>query len=84
MLTWAIGPNTSLTIDAEFTDDSRTLDTGIPAIGDRPADIPRNRFLGEPFSNYKKKEYSVGYVFDHRFNDNLSVRNAFRAQWLYL
>lgn len=83
VITWAIGPNTSLTIDAEFTDDSRTADNGIPAIGDRPADIKRNRFLGEPFSNYKKKEYSVGYVFDHRFNDNLSVRNAFRAQWLY-
>lgn len=83
VITWNISPNTSLTIDAEFTDDSRTMDDGIPAIGDRPADIPISRFLSEPFSNFDKKEYSVGYVFNHRFNDNLSVRNAFRAQWVY-
>ena len=83
VITWAIGPNTSLTIDAEFTDDSRTMDDGIPAIGDRPADIPLSRFLSEPFSEFKKQEYSVGYVFNHRFNDNLSIQNAFRAQWLY-
>ena len=82
-ITWAIGSNTSLTIDAEFIDDSRTLDSGIPALGDRPANVKSDRFLSEPFSNYEKKEYSVGYVFDHRFNDNLSLRNAFRAQWLY-
>lgn len=83
VLRWEIGLNTSLTIDAEFTDDSRTLDDGIVAIGDRPVDIPISRFLSEPFSDFDKKEYSVGYVFNHRFNDNLSVRNAFRAQWLY-
>ncbi len=83
VITWTIGPNTSLTIDAEFTDDSRTMDEGIPAIGDRPADIPLSRFLSEPFSEFNKKEYSIGYVFNHRFNDNLSIQNAFRAQWLY-
>ncbi|HEY9778873.1 MAG TPA: TonB-dependent siderophore receptor [Leptolyngbyaceae cyanobacterium] len=83
VITWAIGPNTSLTIDAEFTDDSRTMDDGIPAIGDRPADIPLSRFVSEPFSEFKKQEYSVGYVFNHRFNDNLFIKNAFRAQWLY-
>ena len=72
-----------MTIDAEFTDDSRTMDDGIPAIGDRPADIPLSRFVSEPFSEFKKQEYSVGYVFNHRFNDNLFIKNAFRAQWLY-
>jgi len=83
VITWNISPNTSLTIDAEFLDDTRTMDDGIPAIGDRPADIPLSRFLSEPFSEFKKQEYSVGYVFNHRFNDNLSIQNAFRAQWVY-
>jgi iron complex outermembrane receptor protein len=83
VITWNISPNTSLTIDAEFLDDTRTMDDGIPAIGDRPADIPRSRFLSEPFSEFTKQEYRIGYLFDHRFNDNLSVRHAFRAQWLY-
>lgn len=83
VLTWEIGPNTSLKVDAEFIDDSRTMDDGIPVIGDRPADIPRSRFLSEPFSNFSKREYSVGYVFNHRFSENWSVRNASRAQWLY-
>ncbi|MGL4621226.1 MAG: TonB-dependent siderophore receptor [Chroococcidiopsis sp.] len=83
VITWNISPNTSLTIDAEFLDDTRTMDDGIPAIGDRPADVPRDRFLSEPFSEFTKQEYSIGYLFDRRFNDNLSVRHAFRAQWLY-
>jgi iron complex outermembrane recepter protein len=80
---WQIGANTSLTIDAEFTDDSRTMDDGIPAIGDRPADIPINRFLHEPFSEFSKQEYSIGYVFKHQFSDRWSIQNAFRVQWLY-
>ncbi len=83
VLTWEIGPNTSLQIDAELIDDSRTMDDGIPVIGDRPADIPRGRFLSEPFSNFSYRDYKIGYVFDHRFSDDWSVRNAFRAQWVY-
>lgn len=82
VISWTISPNTSLTIDGEFSDISQTIDDGIPAIGNRPADIPRSRFLNEPFSNYDKKEYSIGYVFNHQFNNNLSVRNSFRAQWI--
>ena len=48
------------------------MDDGIVAIGDRPADIPISRFLNEPFSNFQKEEYSIGYVFNHRFLEGLS------------
>jgi iron complex outermembrane recepter protein len=83
VLTWNISPKTSITFDAEYTADSATYDTGLVAIGDRPADIPLSRFLGEPFSEFSKNEFSTGYVFNHRFNENLSVRHNFRAQWQF-
>ncbi|MEP1058640.1 MULTISPECIES: TonB-dependent siderophore receptor [Cyanophyceae] len=79
-LTFQLGSNTSLRLDAEYTDDSVGYDTGLVAIGDRPANIPIGRFLNEPFSNFSKEEFGVGYVFNHRFSDNWSVRNNFRYQ----
>lgn len=79
-LSWAIGPNTSLRIDGEYLDESRTTDTGIVALGDRPANIPRNRYLGEPFGNFERTEYNIAYLLDHKFSSNWSIRNAFRTQ----
>jgi iron complex outermembrane receptor protein len=79
-LAFRLGANTTLTIDAEYIHDSVTYDTGIVAIGNRPANIPIDRFLNEPFSNFSKEEISVGYVFNHRFSQNWSLRNNFRFQ----
>ncbi|MBF2029851.1 MAG: TonB-dependent siderophore receptor [Oscillatoriales cyanobacterium C42_A2020_001] len=75
-----LSPNTTLTVDAEYTHDSSTYDTGLVAIGKRPANIPIGRFLNEPFSNFSKEELSVGYVFSHRFSNNWSLRHNFRFQ----
>lgn len=48
VLAWRIGERTNLSIDTSYLYDRRTFDRGIVAFGEGIADIPRDRFLGEP------------------------------------
>jgi iron complex outermembrane receptor protein len=79
-LSLKLGKNTNLLVDFEYTHTSVGYDTGLVAIGKRPADIPIGRLLNEPFSNFSKEELSVGYVLSHRFSDSWSLRHNFRFQ----
>ncbi|WP_404783701.1 TonB-dependent siderophore receptor [Altericista sp. CCNU0014] len=83
-LKFALGEKTFLTLDLTWTNETRTPDDGIPAIGNRPANLPRNRFLGEPFQNIKSNVFSAGYLLEHQFNDRWSINNIFRAQLVNL
>ncbi|MBE9168793.1 TonB-dependent siderophore receptor [Pleurocapsales cyanobacterium LEGE 06147] len=83
-LTFALTPRTALTLDLTWTDETRTADDGIPAIGNRPANLPRNRFLGEPFQNIESDVVNLGYFLEHQFSDRWSINNLFRAQWVNL
>ncbi|MBD1997177.1 TonB-dependent receptor [Leptolyngbya sp. FACHB-541] len=78
VLTWRISDRTDLTIDGEYLYDERPVDRGIPAIGDRPADIPRDRVFGDPDDFIRTESYSLGYQLEHELNDDWRVRNAFR------
>ncbi|RUR84722.1 TonB-dependent siderophore receptor [Chlorogloeopsis fritschii PCC 9212] len=81
---FALGANTNLTIDGSWLQETRTADDGTVAIGNRPADLPRERFLGEPFQDVEINVTNFSYLFDHKFNDQWSIRNAFRAQFVNL
>lgn len=76
VLTWDIGPNTSLDVYGQYSYNQETLDEGIVAIGNRVANIPRDRFLGEPFGEFEQDQFNIGYRFNHRFSENLSIRHA--------
>ncbi|MGF1539913.1 MAG: TonB-dependent siderophore receptor, partial [Pleurocapsa sp.] len=77
-LKWEISDRTTLNLDFEYLHNEFTFDRGIPAVGDRPADIPIERFLGYPsLDDYGGTHYRAGYRFEHQFSDNLSLRNAF-------
>ncbi|MBE9168617.1 TonB-dependent receptor [Pleurocapsales cyanobacterium LEGE 06147] len=80
VLAWNIGENTDLTFELDYLNVEQPFDRGSVAIGNRPADIPITRFLGDPDDVYKLEEIGVGYRFEHRFNENLTLRNAFRFQ----
>ncbi len=75
-LTWDIGANTSINFFGQYTQNRETLDEGIVAIGDRVANLPRDRFLGEPFSEFNQDQFNLGYRVNHRFSDRLSLRHA--------
>lgn len=78
----AFGKNTTLTLNATYRNERRTVDDGFLAIGTGITDLPRSRFLGEPFQEFSVNDFSVGYLLTHQFNEQLTLRNAFRAQWV--
>ncbi|MBD2314169.1 TonB-dependent siderophore receptor [Desertifilum sp. FACHB-1129] len=76
ILTWDITPNTSIDFYGQYTRDRETIDEGIVAIGRRPANVPRDRFLGEPFAEFEQDQFNLGYRLNHRINANVSLRHA--------
>ncbi|MEG3976720.1 TonB-dependent siderophore receptor, partial [Microcoleus sp. herbarium8] len=77
-LAWRIGSSTDLTVSLEYTDDKRAADDGLPVIGNRIVDVPRDRVASEPEDAIGSQFFNVGYNFEHRFSENWKVRNAFR------
>lgn len=77
-VTWRIGDRTDLDVRVEFLDDQRPFDSGLVALGDEVADIPRERILGEPDDSISSEFFSAGYNLEHRFSDRWMLRNAFR------
>jgi len=79
VLSWAISDRTDLTVELEYSDENRPADFGgIPAIGDRVADVPFDRITGEPDDDAANEFLRLGYQFEHRFSDSWKVRNSFR------
>lgn len=79
-LTWKISDRTDLTLALEYLDDSAFADFGTIASGNSVADIPASRVTNNPDDTITNKYFNVGYNFEHRFNDNWTVQNAFRYQ----
>lgn len=80
-LTWRPSVDTSLRLQAVYQDEdvSGKYVTGLPAVGtvlDNPnGDIPRDRFIGDPsFDGWDRELFTLGYFFDHRFDDTWSMR----------
>lgn len=73
-----LGDKTNLSINTSYLYDRRTFDRGIVAIGEEVADIPIERFLGEPDDFRRIEQFNIGYRFEHEFNDNLKIRNRFQ------
>lgn len=78
VLTWKIGDRTDLTFELEYFQEERPPSFGIPAIGNKIADVPFDRISNEPDDFGEEEFLSVGYDFEHRFSDKWKLRNAFR------
>ena len=79
VLSWKIGDNTNLTLEGEYLHTESPYDRGLVTIGDRVADIPISRYLSDP-RNLVVADGSKTYLtLNHEFNQNLSVRTAFRV-----
>ena len=81
-LSFKLSPDTSLLLQADYLSDRRVTDFGIPAYRGRPVDVPARTYYGA--ANARDTDYtqsdvtSFGFTLNHRFNDQLSIRNAFR------
>ncbi|QOJ09210.1 TonB-dependent receptor [Nitrosomonas sp. H1_AOB3] len=77
---WRISDRTQITAEMEYKTGKYTNDYGFPAIGNRPANLPINRSLGEPFSGAKYDEIMAGFNWSHAFNDNWEIKHRFYLQ----
>lgn len=83
-LTWKPDAATSLTLQALWQDD-KTISTsqffpwsGI-STGNPNGKIPTSRFIGEPgFDRYDTQRKTLGWVFEHQFNQDWTVRQNLR------
>jgi len=82
-LTWQPTSNTTLTLLSNYQYDPQAgFYNLMPAHGmvlPNTVKIPRDFDPGDPsYNEYRKKEYSLGYAFAHRFNEVGSVNQNFR------
>lgn len=82
-LKWQPSTDTSLTLLSEYQEDKTRYVYGLPGSGTVNANpngrIKRDLFTGEPgYDKFNLKRYSVGYLFEHAFNDQLKLRNNVR------
>ena len=77
-LAWQISDNSDLSFNLEYTHETRPVDSGTAAIDGKPADIPRERVLNNPSDKAEREFINTGYTFEHRFNEDWKIRNAFR------
>jgi iron complex outermembrane receptor protein len=82
--TWAPDADTSLTVLTNFQRDPRVgLYNFVPATGtilpNPNGRLPRTLYAGDPdFNTIERTQYSLGTIFEHRFDDVWSVRQNFR------
>ncbi|WP_394790986.1 TonB-dependent siderophore receptor [Rhodoferax sp.] len=82
-LTWKPDAATSLTLQGLWQKDrSGSTSQFLPWSGILTANpngqIPTNRFIGEPGDHYDTDRSTLGYLFEHKFNDQWTVRQNFR------
>ncbi len=73
-----LGPQTTLSIDADFFWNKSTFDPGTVAKDDKIIDNGISTFLSEPWTYGKFKDINFGYKLSHEFNSNLKGRSYFR------
>jgi iron complex outermembrane recepter protein len=77
-LTWKIGDRTKVDFSLEYTLNQGPADFGITKFGTGVAPIPINRTINNPDDTITTSFLSLGYNFEHQFNDNWTIRNSFR------
>ncbi|WP_414622147.1 TonB-dependent siderophore receptor [Calothrix sp. CCY 0018] len=77
-----IGDRTNLILEGEYIKTRDSYASGVPVIGSilsNPiGEVSRNRNFGEPSDEIEQTITRLGYQLEHKFNDNWSLRNAFR------
>ncbi|MDF9894248.1 UNVERIFIED_ORG: catecholate siderophore receptor [Pseudomonas vranovensis] len=70
-----------LNLGATYLYDKRLIDFGIPALGNRPVDVDRDKRFGaaDPDDDYARSEvFSFSAGVDYRINDNFTLSNTSR------
>jgi iron complex outermembrane recepter protein len=83
--TWQPSSSTSLTLLAHYQKDDAYPDQFLPASGtvlpNPNGKISTGRLLGEPGDRFERDKYSLGYAFEHEFNENITIRQNMRYDY---
>ncbi len=77
-LTWKISDRTKVDFSVEYINNRGPADFGLTSLGDGVAPVPRDRVINNPDDTIATNFLSLGYNFEHQFNDSWKVRNGFR------
>jgi iron complex outermembrane recepter protein len=88
VISFQLGDNTNLTVEGSYQNFAGPYYAGLPARGtvlDNPlGDVPRSRYLGDATAeNVHRTVGTIGYRLEHDFNEDWSIRNALRYEFLY-
>lgn len=78
VLTWEVNDRTNLTFDVQLSNREQPYDGGTVAFEDGILDTPRERIFNEPDDFLQRDFLSLRLALEHQFNDNWSIRSAFR------
>lgn len=79
-LLWKISDATEIKFDIQYLDNNSQSDTGFPALGNHPANIPIGRSFQEPNDPMDESHHVLGsYELTHQFNDDWEFHNRFQA-----
>lgn len=71
-----VGEDTRVTFKAQYNDQEQTFDRGLIAVGDRVADVPYERYLGEAYSTYRADEAKASAHVEHDLGDHVLLRGS--------
>ncbi len=80
VLQWRISDRTQVTLEMEYKTGKGTQDFGFPAVGNRPANLPIQRNLGESFQGSEFEEIHAGFNWSHALNDNWEIKHRANLQ----
>jgi iron complex outermembrane receptor protein len=85
VVNFKIGDRTNLILDGEYIKVNTANYSGVPRSGtllsNPNGEIPRNRNYAEPSDESNQTIGGIGYRLEHKFSDNWTLRNAFRASF---
>ncbi|WP_427551544.1 TonB-dependent siderophore receptor [Methylomonas sp. MS20] len=82
-LTWKPNDAFEINLGYEYKKDNIIGDRGIAAVGNRPANVPISRFLGEPSFSSQQAESHLGHLsWTYHFNDDWKIQQRFAVNML--
>ena len=81
-LRWQATPDTEFNLNMEYSNNNTTYDNGLPAVGNRVANVPISRNYSQPgFNKDNLQSTLIDFNWSHSFNKDWKVTNGIVANW---
>jgi len=78
-LRWNPSDRTQVNFELEYSDLHQVAEPGVPVFGNRPAPVPRERNLMDPYARIDNDRVLVGLNWSHAFDEHWTLRHRFNA-----